>query len=104
MKLVLGPWSVVLRKRTPVRAAGALTDAEVLNALALTDEHPTWKALEQLLGEALEESVVIVSDYRTSEKPGLLTHTAGGIEALRAFRERLRNLRAEALHPTSKNQ
>lgn len=101
MKLSIGNWSIVIKSRpaAALQQPLALSDEEILAGMALADRHPTWLALEQLLGEAIEESVTIVSDHRTSEKPGLLTHTAGGIEALRDFRERLRSLRKEALNP-----
>jgi len=79
---------------------GKMEEEEILKALSLTEENPTWKALECLLEEAIEESVQIVSTYQTAEKPGLLTHTAGGIEALREFRSRLRELRAKAMDKT----
>lgn len=91
-------WWRRLRARR-FRPVARLDEADLLKGFSLTEDHPTWKALECVLEEAIEESVLIVSSYQTAEKPGLLTHTAGGIEALRELRGRLRELRAKAMDP-----
>jgi hypothetical protein len=74
-----------------------LEEKEMVAALAMSPEHPVWLTLREVFAEAEEEAVRVVSAYQTTEKPMLMAHTAGGIEALRDVWARLEALRSQGV-------
>ena len=62
-------------------------------ALAMSDEAPAWRALEQVMQGMIDDNVTVVSDPKACLQDGLMKHAAGSIEAVGTLRGRLRDLR-----------
>jgi hypothetical protein len=70
---------------------------EELAALwCVTPEEPWFLAILQKLDEHIDDAAEIVCMPQTAQNPGLLAHSAGGLEALRTLREEIERTRAEA--------
>lgn len=59
-------------------------------------EEPWFRAVMAKLSDAIEDAMGIVSMPQTAQNPGLLAHSAGGLEALLTLREEIARTRAEA--------
>lgn len=83
-----------LRRFIVVRDVEPMDDARLCMALSqLTDTHPAWIALNQVLQEQLDNAISQVSSPQMATEPGAMAHTAGGIEWLRALQLALEEAR-----------
>jgi hypothetical protein len=74
-------------------SAPRMSVEEVQSALeSLGPNHPAARALLQVLGDHIENAASQVSMPDMAEKPGILAHTAGGLEWLRAAQTELLEL------------
>ena len=55
-----------------------------------------FRAVIAKLNDAIEDAAEITCMPQTAQNPGLLAHSAGGLEALRTLREEVERTRAEA--------
>lgn len=89
-------------RRVPERA---MPKAELVEALAVDNDDPLWRAIHQLLDEAQTDAVDLVSARPAPDsRSGLVTVSpdtrnfhAGGIDHLREFQTKLLDLQAAAL-------
>lgn len=91
----LGPFRII-RIRQPselaTAAAPSLTEEELNHALAnLTDGHPSWRTLMQLLGVAIDNAYANANLSITSTNE--LAGYVAGAEHLKMFRDELRTRR-----------
>lgn len=57
----------------------------------------TWFcAVMQKISDAVEDATEITCMPQTAQNPGLLAHSAGGLEALRTLREEIERTREES--------
>lgn len=66
-----------------------MTKEEITSALAVSDQHPLWRAIQQLLQDHIDDAIDLTVMPETAVKANLLVHTAGGLEALKTFQEDL---------------
>lgn len=67
---------------------------QIIQALAMDEQAPLWRALEQVFDDHLNDAVNLISSPTIAERHGMLAHQAGEIEGLVKLREHLRELRA----------
>ena len=65
-------------------------------AFCVPAEEPWFRAVLSKLDDAIEDSAAFVSMPATAQNPGLLAHSAGGLEALRTLREELARSREQS--------
>ena len=65
-------------------------------AFCVPAEEPWFLAVMAKLDDALEDAAAFVSMPATAQNPGLLAHSAGGLEALRTLREELARSREQS--------
>jgi len=83
------------RAKVRVRDEEPMSDGELQMALSgLSDKHPAWRALNQLLEDQIWNAVCQVSIPAMATDPGAMAHTAGGIEWLRTFQTELMEVRS----------
>jgi hypothetical protein len=73
-----------------------MTAEEQSAAWCVPSEEPWFLALIQKISDAIEDAAEITSMPQTAQNPGLLAHSAGGLEALRTLREEIERTRSEA--------
>lgn len=64
-------------------------------------EEQWFRAVMQKISDAIEDAAEITCMPQTAQNPGLLAHSAGGLEALRTLREEIERIRAEAFSKPS---
>jgi len=69
---------------------------ELTAAFCVTPEEPWFRAVLSKLDDAIEDSAAFVSMPATAQNPGLLAHSAGGLEALRTLREEILRTREQS--------
>lgn len=62
--------------------ARTLDDTELVAAFAVAEDNPLWIAVNQLLREQLEQARVQTCSPQLADRPGAMTHCAGGLEWL----------------------
>lgn len=68
------------------RAEDFLKPGELKAAFAgVTEDTPIWRAVMQLLDDQIQNAQCQVSSPDMADKPGAMTHTAGGLEWLQQF-------------------
>jgi hypothetical protein len=71
--------------------------AEDLQAAWCVPQEELWfRAVLAKLSDAIEDAAEITCMWQTAQNPGLLAHSAGGLEALRTLRNEIERTRAEA--------
>jgi hypothetical protein len=78
-----------------------LSDEERLMAfnVGLDDEPLWWRGLQELLADAEDDQIELVSAATVADKPGLLAHCAGGLDMIRTIRHELDRRRQESIRP-----
>jgi hypothetical protein len=71
--------------------------AEDLQAAWCVPPEEIWfRAVLLKITDAIEDAAEITCMPQTAQNPGLLAHSAGGLEALRTLREEIERTRSEA--------
>ena len=71
-----------------------MNEQELHDALAqLSETHPALLAVRQIIAEKIENATAQVSSPELAERPGLLAHTAGGLEWLRYLAQEIEEIR-----------
>ena len=73
-----------------------LTDDDLRVVFCVTDDELWLRGVLAVLDGAIEDAVGISCLMQTAANHGHLAHAAGGVEALRTFREELLRRRVEA--------
>jgi hypothetical protein len=73
-----------------------MTAEEQSAAWGVPPEEPWFRAIVQKVSDAIEDAAEITCMPQTAQNPGLLAHSAGGLEALRTLREEIHRTRDEA--------
>jgi len=82
------------RTRTAIYTTGSRMSAEEVAAAleSLGPQHPAARAVLQVLADSIENAAAQVSHPELADTPGMLAHTAGGLEWLRATRAGMEDL------------
>jgi hypothetical protein len=73
-----------------------MTAEEQSAAWCVPPEEIWFRAVLLKITDAIEDAAEITCMPQTAQNPGLLAHSAGGLEALRTLREEIERTRAEA--------
>jgi hypothetical protein len=73
-----------------------MTPEEQSAIWCIPPEEPWFRAILRKLDDHIEDAAEITCMPQTAQNPGLLAHSAGGLEALRTLREEIERTRAEA--------
>jgi hypothetical protein len=73
-----------------------MTAEEQSAAWCVPPEETWFRAVLLKITDAIEDAAEITCMPQTAQNPGLLAHSAGGLEALRTLREEIERTRAEA--------
>jgi len=85
-------WTRRIRLEAPV-----MTDKERKSALAVPDGTPLWEAVMCVIGEHIDDATNLTRAPQTAAQPSLLSHQAGGLDALMGLREDLAARRQDSL-------
>jgi len=81
--------------RIVLREAHPMSEEQLFAGLSqLTDRHPSWIAVNQVVQEAVDAATSQVSSPQIATEHGALAYYAGGLEALRAVQLALWEARA----------
>jgi len=75
---------------------GSRSAEELDTAWCVPPEETWFRAVLLKINDAIEDAAEITCMPQTAQNPGLLAHSAGGLEALRTLREEIKRTRAEA--------
>jgi len=73
-----------------------MTTEEQSAAWCVPPEEIWFRAVLLKITDAIEDAAEITCMPQTAQNPGLLAHSAGGLEALRTLREEIERTRSEA--------
>ena len=73
-----------------------MTAEEQSAAWCVPPEEIWFRAVLLKITDAIEDASEITCMPQTAQNPGLLAHSAGGLEALRTLREEIERTRSEA--------
>jgi|LauGreDrversion4_2_1035121.scaffolds.fasta_scaffold00167_41 hypothetical protein len=73
-----------------------MTAEEQSAAWCVPPEEIWFRAVLLKITDAIEDAAEITCMPQTAQNPGLLAHSAGGLEALRTLREEIERTRSEA--------
>lgn len=73
-----------------------MTPEELQATWCVPPEEPWFRAILAKIEDAIEDSAQFVSMPQTAQNPGLLAHSAGGLESLRTLREEILRTRSES--------
>jgi hypothetical protein len=73
-----------------------MTAEEQSAAWCVPPEEIWFRAVLLKITDAIEDAAEITCMPQTAQNPGLLAHSAGGLEALRTLREEIERTRAES--------
>jgi hypothetical protein len=73
-----------------------MTAEEQSAAWCVPPEEIWFRAVFLKITDAIEDAAEITCMPQTAQNPGLLAHSAGGLEALRTLREEIERTRSEA--------
>lgn len=72
-------------------------NSQNINSAWCVPPEETWfRAVLLKISDAIEDAAEITCMPQTAQNPGLLAHSAGGLEALRTLREEIERTRSEA--------
>jgi hypothetical protein len=69
---------------------------DLQTAWCVPPEEIWFRAVLLKITDAIEDAAEITCMPQTAQNPGLLAHSAGGLEALRTLREEIERTRSEA--------
>ena len=73
-----------------------MTAEEQSAAWCVPPEELWFRSVIAKITDAIEDAAEITCMPQTAQNPGLLAHSAGGLEALRTLREEIERTRSEA--------
>lgn len=81
---------IQIKKTIRIVSPDRLDEDDLTTALCMPGTKPlVVQALLQILGDHIDDATELASNLKTAEKHGLLAHSAGGLDALRALRDDL---------------
>ncbi len=99
---ILGFQIIRAKRPRPVTLAGRLTDANVIERLAIDPDHPILAAVNEILLRKAEDAAYESAQAETVENPQLLAFTCGSASFARDAIADIEDWREAALEATRK--